>query len=98
MPMNHDDDMVPEYDFSQGRRGAVLPHSGKTRITIWIDADILDWFRAMADREGRGYQTALNAALRQYTQQNERPLHELVRDVIREELRTLQTLNTTPAE
>jgi uncharacterized protein (DUF4415 family) len=33
------------------------------RIKIWLDADILDWFKA---RQGgaRGYQTAINAALR----------------------------------
>ena len=98
MKTNHAEDMREEYDFSQGTRGAVLPHAGKTRITIWIDTDILDWFRAMADREGRGYQTALNAALRQYTQQTAQPLHELVRDVIREELRTLHTASTTPSE
>jgi uncharacterized protein (DUF4415 family) len=98
MKTNHTEDMREEYDFSQGKRGAVLPHAGKTRITIWIDTEILDWFRAMADREGRGYQTALNAALRQYTQQNAQPLHELVRDVIREELRTLHTGSTTPVE
>ncbi len=80
------------FDFSQGKRGAVVPHQGKTRITLWVDTEVLDWFRALAEREGRGYQTAMNAALRQYTQQAERPLHELVRDVIREELQKLPDL------
>ena len=90
--------MRDDYDFSQGRRGAVVPHEGKTRITIWIDTEVLDWFRTHAEQEGRGYQTALNAALRQYTQQDARPVHELVRDVIREELRALQPPQTpTPA-
>jgi uncharacterized protein (DUF4415 family) len=95
MKTNHAENMREEYDFSQGKRGAVLPHQGKTRITIWIDTEILDWFRTTADREGRGYQTAMNAALRQYTQQNERPLHEVVRDVIREELRALRMTTAT---
>lgn len=61
--------MREEYDFSQGTRGAVLPHHGKTRITLWVDTEVLDWFRTAAAREGRGYQTAMHAALRQYTQQ-----------------------------
>ena len=76
-----------EYDFSTGRRGSVVPQKGKTRITIWIDNDVLRWFRATAEREGRGYQTMLNAALRLYTSKGREPLREIVRDVVREELR-----------
>ena len=35
-----------EYDFEHARQGAVTaPPSGKTRITIRIDTDVLDWFR-----------------------------------------------------
>lgn len=39
--------MNDEIDFSQGKRGAVdqLP-AGKTRVTIRLDDDVLDWFRA----------------------------------------------------
>jgi len=45
--------MKSEYDFSKGKRGAVLPAAkGKTRITICIDADILDWFRGEVDAAG----------------------------------------------
>lgn len=88
--------MRDEYDFSQGTRGAVLPHQGKTRITIWIDTEVLDWFRAHAEHAGHGYQTAMNTALRQYTQQDARPLQDLVREVIREELHTFRTASTTP--
>src|SRR5437016_14357108 len=76
MNTNHGKHIREEYDFSQGKRGAVLPHQGKTRITIWIDTDILDWFRTHADREGRGYQTVMNAALRHDIQQHTRPVHE----------------------
>ena len=56
--------MRDEYDFSRARRGAVLASPGKTRITIMIDDDVIEAFRARAEAEGRGYQTAINAALR----------------------------------
>lgn len=75
------------YDFRRGRRGAVLPHEGKTRITMWVDSDILNWFRAHAEGEGRGYQTAMNDALKAFTREDHRPLPEVVRDVVRTELR-----------
>ena len=56
--------MRKEYDFSKGRRGAVLPSPGKTRITIMLDDDILEHFRSRAEAAGLGYQTMINAALR----------------------------------
>jgi hypothetical protein len=34
----------PEYDFSQAKRGAIIPQTGKTRITIYIDGDVLENF------------------------------------------------------
>jgi uncharacterized protein (DUF4415 family) len=75
------------YDFSGARRGAVLPHEGKTRITMWVDSGTLNWFRSHAEREGRGYQTAMNEALKAFTIEDRRPLPEVVRDVVRKELR-----------
>jgi uncharacterized protein (DUF4415 family) len=58
----------PEYDFSGGKRGPVLSiPKGKTRITIRLDDDILDWFRQQVDEAGGGnYQTLINEALRQH--------------------------------
>ena len=56
--------MRSEYDFSKAKRGAVIASPGKTRITIMLDNDVLDAFRARAEAEGRGYQTAINNALR----------------------------------
>ena len=55
-----------EYDFSKARRGPVLPVvTGKTWITIRIDDDILDWYRAHVDAAGGGnYQTLINQSLR----------------------------------
>ena len=56
--------MRKEYDFSQGKRGAVLPSGGKTRVTIMLDDDVIEAFRARAEASGRGYQTMMNEALR----------------------------------
>lgn len=65
--------MRNEYDFSKARRARDIPHlaklqaassAGKTRITIMLDDDVIEAFRARAEAEGRGYQTAINAALR----------------------------------
>ena len=88
--MSKKDEMLEEYDFSRGKRGPVIPQKGKTRITIFIDTDILDWFRDEAEREGRGYQTAINQALRNYIKQDRRPLQDIVREAIRKELRVLK--------
>lgn len=80
-------EIFKEYDFSKGRRGAVLPQKGKTRITICIDTDVLEWFRDEAEREGQGYQTSINRVLRNYIKQDKRPIQDIVRDVVRQEMR-----------
>ncbi len=56
--------MRKEYDFSNAKRGAVLLSPGKTRVTIMLDDDVIEAFRARADAAGQGYQTMINAALR----------------------------------
>ena len=68
--------MRPEYDFSEGKRGAVIPQKGKTRISIFIDNAVLDAFRARAQKGGAGYQTMMNEALRQYLSDAEQPVTE----------------------
>lgn len=81
--------MLEEYDFSKGKRGAIIqPPAGKTRITIRIDDDILDWFREQVDAaEGRkSYQAMMNQALREYMQRQREPLETILRRVVREEL------------
>lgn len=40
------------------------PARHKTRITIYLDDEVIDHFRALAKRYGTGYQTLINAALR----------------------------------
>ncbi|BAZ15490.1 CopG domain protein DNA-binding domain protein [Calothrix sp. NIES-4071] len=80
--------MDTEYDFSQGKRGAIEPTGeGKTRITIRLDDDILTWFREQVHLAGGGnYQTLINNALCEYVQQHREPLKEILRPVVREEL------------
>ena len=79
--------MEKEYDFTKASRGPVIPQKGKTRITIYLDTDILEEFRARADAAGYGYQTMINEALRQYLGHSRKTLDEaMVRQVIREEL------------
>ncbi|TFW27737.1 BrnA antitoxin family protein [Massilia horti] len=36
----------------------------KTRITIYLDDEVLAEFRSLSERSGTGYQTLINAALR----------------------------------
>lgn len=81
--------MKANYDFSKARRGAVVPTSGnKTRITIRLDRDIVEWFKSKADTQGGGnYQTMLNDALRAYTEHQDASLERLLRKVVREELK-----------
>ncbi len=68
--------MKKEYDFSKGKRGAVLNTSGKTRITIHLDNGILDAFREQGDSSGQGYQTLINQALREYLEKTSKPFDE----------------------
>ena len=81
--------MKREYDFHEAKRGPVVSvPKGKTRITIRLDDEILDWFRDQVERAGGGnYQTVINEVLRQHTQHVKEPLEKTLRRVIREELR-----------
>lgn len=80
--------MRKEYDFSGGKRGPVVRSTGKTRITIRLDDDLLHWFRARAHEEGGGsYQTLINRALRRHVEEQEEPLEDTLRRVVREEMR-----------
>ncbi|MBD1883914.1 BrnA antitoxin family protein [Microcoleus vaginatus] len=70
--------MEAQYDFSQGKRGAIDPTlRGKTRIAISLDDEVLAWFREQVHLADRGnYQTLIKEALRQYIQQSSEPLRE----------------------
>jgi uncharacterized protein (DUF4415 family) len=80
--------MKAEYDFSRGKRGAVLPTRGKTRITIYLDDAILERFKAESRRTGKGYQTLINEALAQNSSTAAEPpvTARQVREILREEL------------
>jgi uncharacterized protein (DUF4415 family) len=82
--------MKKEYDFTKGKRGAVLKASRKkTRITIRLDEDVLQWFRAQVHKNrGGSYQTLINEALRSFMGARSGETEELLRRVLREELAT----------
>jgi hypothetical protein len=85
--------MRDEYDFSKAKRGAVIASPGKTRITIMLDDDVIEHFRAQAEAEGIGYQTLINALLRKAVTSSKKAKSEdkpltvaVLRRVLREEL------------
>jgi uncharacterized protein (DUF4415 family) len=79
--------MKNNYDFSKGKRGAVIKARGKTRITIHLDDDVIDAFRAKAEETNRGYQTLINDALQEYLANASKPVDsKTLRRILREEL------------
>jgi uncharacterized protein (DUF4415 family) len=84
--------MKEDYNFSKAKRGPVVAvPEGKTRITIRIDSDTLNWFREQVHKRGGGnYQTLLNEALREYVGAKKTDIEKTLRKVIREELKALR--------
>jgi uncharacterized protein (DUF4415 family) len=78
--------MKAEYDSSKAKREAVVPQTGKTRITMYLNNAILEEFRRRADAAGKGYQTMINDALGEYLAKDSGKLEETLRRVIREEM------------
>ncbi len=82
--------MRDEYDFSKAKRGAVIASPGKTRITIMLDDEVIEAFRARAESAGSGYQTLINAVLRESVlgiKEKQKPITvATLRRVLREEL------------
>jgi len=79
--------MKKEYDFSKGKRGAVLSSEGKTRITIYLDDVVVERFKTLSEKTGKGYQTLINEALRAHLGVDEAPLTATaLRRILREEL------------
>ena len=76
-------------NFSKGKRGPVVkPDPNKVRITIRLDADIIEYYKNIVNEAGGGnYQTLINDALREHIQANDKGLEKTIRKVIREELR-----------
>jgi hypothetical protein len=86
--------MKKTYEFSGGKRGAVIrTPPGKTRITIRIDDDILQWFRSQVHAAGGGnYQSLINTALREHIEASAESLRKTLRSVVREELAKYETI------
>jgi uncharacterized protein (DUF4415 family) len=88
--------MKREYDFSKGKRGRVVApepeQRGKTRITIRLDEDLVDYFLKEAERSGgsTGYQTLINDALRQHVEGRAPKFEETLRRILREEINAAQ--------
>lgn len=77
-------------DFSKGKKGSLVkPDPNKVRITIRLDADIIEHFKNIVHKAGGGnYQSLINDALREHIQAHDKGLEKTLRKVIREELRT----------
>lgn len=84
--------MKSEYDFSKGKHGRAIPEPplepGKVKITIRLDEDLVQHFGAIAEKSGGsiGYQTLINAALREYVDGSAPKFEDALRRIIREEL------------
>ena len=75
-------------DFSNGQRGPVVPADpNKVRITIRLDADIINHFKTLVNNAGGGnYQSLINDALREHIQAQNKSLEVTLRKIIRDEL------------
>jgi uncharacterized protein (DUF4415 family) len=79
--------MKRSVDFSRARRGAAVTPRGKTRITIYLDDGVIEHFRALSERTGKGYQTLINDVLATQMSEADKPLTaSQVRRILREEL------------
>jgi len=80
--------MKDQYDFSKGKRGAIDPiPQGKTKITISLDDDIIDWFRQSVNNENGGnYHNLINDALKAYIHNQNESLETMLRRILKEEL------------
>ena len=85
--------MRKEYDFSKAKRGAIVASPGKTRITIMLDDDVIEFFRSRAESQGTGYQTMINATLKATVSEEKGKTRDdgpltiaVLRKVLREEL------------
>ena len=80
--------MRKNYDFSNSKRGPVVKPKGKTRITIYLDDDVIGAYRDKGDEQGRGYQTLINDALRDTLGTSKPPVDaKTLRRILREELK-----------
>lgn len=64
---------IPELtdEFFKNAKQGMMYRMVKRQTTLRLDADILDWFKRHA-KDGKGYQTDINKALRAYVVAQER--------------------------
>lgn len=80
--------MRKNYDFSHACRGPIVQQPAKTRVSIYLDNELLERLRERADAAGRGYQAIINEALREYLGRSADPVDAAtIRPIVREELR-----------
>ncbi len=79
--------MKKEYDFSKGKRGAILAAPpGTIKVTIRLEKEIVEWFANRIEAAGGGdYHDLMNQALREFIQRAQGPSG--ARPATREELR-----------
>lgn len=78
---------MTDADFVRAKVGGFVPAEGKSRITIWLDNDVIDAFKKRAADRGKGYQTLINDALRIAMSSDTGPVTEdSLRRILREEL------------
>lgn len=64
-----DNPEVPPEMFARGiLRRNLQPIPPKKQLTLRIDSDVVEWYR----KQGRGYQTKINALLRAYMKEHQR--------------------------
>lgn len=79
--------MKDEYDMSGAKRGAVIPATGKTRVTLYLDDAVLEGFRQQAESRDIGYQTLINETLKEFLAPDTAPVNaQVLRRILREEL------------
>lgn len=84
--------MKKEYDFSRAKRATEISHlnrlreSQKTKVTIYLDNDVIEGFKDKALNDGSRYQTEINRALRLFLKNGGQATEDLIRRVVREEM------------
>ncbi len=66
------------------RVGGKLVSKGKVRVNMYLDSEVVEYFKAQAGN--RGYQTLINETLKESIRGDK--LESIIRQVIREELST----------
>ena len=71
--------MQENYDFSKGKRGAVIPTpSHEIKVNITLDKEIIDWFQAKVNElEGGDYHQLINHVLQNHIKKEEKALRSI---------------------